>query len=69
MRRRRTKDHGNDPVTNLRGETSVSVEKVTPEKVLGGTLPGGRNSCEKVPCVSKRTTRGFEQGYFTNSIG
>ena len=47
--RKRTKDHGNDPIRNLRGEASVSVEQIAPEKVLGSTLPSGGNSWEIFP--------------------
>jgi len=34
-----TDDDGHDPITNLRRETSVSIEQIIPEKVLGGSLP------------------------------
>ena len=50
---KRTDDHWNDPVTNLRREASIPVEQVTPEKVLGGTLPERRDSCERIPYVRK----------------
>jgi hypothetical protein len=53
---KRTDDHRNDPIANLRREASVSVEQVTPEKVLGGALPERRDSCEKIPCVRKDRT-------------
>jgi hypothetical protein len=43
----RTEDDGNDPIADLGREASVSVEKVTPEKVLCGALPGRRNGCER----------------------
>ena len=46
----RTKDHGNNPIANLGGEASVSVEKIAPEKVLGGALPERRDSCEDPGC-------------------
>ena len=54
---KRTEDHGNDPITDLGREASVSVEKVTPEKVLGGALSSRRNGCERF-C---EWTKGFEQ--------
>jgi len=44
--RERTNDDRNDPIANLGGEASVSVEQVTLEKVLGGALPDRRDSCE-----------------------
>ena len=64
--RKRTDDHRNDPIANVRRETSVSVEEVTPEKVLGGTLPERRDSCENTPCVRKgkaTLTRGYHELY------
>jgi len=48
--RDRTKDHRNNPIANLGGEASVSVEQITPEKVLGGALPNRRDSCEDPGC-------------------
>ena len=64
--RERTDDHRNDPIANVRREASVSVEEVTPEKVLGSTLPERRDSCEKTPCVRKgkaTPARGYHELY------
>lgn len=44
--RKRTDDHRNDPIANLGREASVSIEQITPEKILGSALPERRDSCE-----------------------
>ena len=51
--RKRTDDYRNDPIADLRRETSVSVEQITPKKILGGALPKRRDSCEKISRVRK----------------
>ena len=52
--RERTDDHRNDPIANLGGEASVSVEQITPEKVLGGALPDRGDGCEDPVCEQGR---------------
>jgi len=48
--RERTDDHRNNPIANLGGEASISVEEIAPKKVLGGALPDRGDSCEDPVC-------------------